>query len=77
MITEYTIDIIGDLFPFIGSLTYTTDGSYPATTDLVMEINGLEEYNTYTVRIAAVNSEGAGPYSMSDTQETLEAGIVI
>ena len=78
VITAYTINITGDPFPFIGSpLSYTTDESYPAITDLVMVINGLEEYNTYTVSIAAVNSEGTGPYSMSDTQETLQAGIVI
>ena len=78
VITTYTIGIAGDPFPFIGSpLSYTTDGSYPATTDLSLEVNGLEEYNVYTVSIAAVNFEGTGPYLMSDTQETLQAGIVI
>ena len=75
VITMYAIDITGDLFPFTGSsIRHPTDGSYPGVTDISLEIIGLEEYNDYTVRIAAVNSEGTGPYSMSGTQQTLESG---
>ena len=74
----YTINITGTPFPFMGSpLTYVTDSSYPATTDLSLEITGLEEYNNYTVSIAAVNSVGTGPYSTGDTQRTNQFGKII
>ena len=73
----YTIDITGDPFPFTGSpLSLSTDGSYPATADSSLEITGLEEYNDYTISIAAVNSEGTGPYSPSVTLQTLETGKI-
>ena len=71
----YTIDITGNPFPFIGSpLNYITDSSYPATTDLSLEITELEEYNNYTIRIAAVNSVGTGPYTTGDTQKIIQNG---
>ena len=71
----YNIDITGNPFPFIGSpLNYITDNSYPATTDLSLEITGLEEYNEYTIMIAAVNSVGTGPYTTGDTQRTNQSG---
>ena len=71
----YAIVITGDPLPFTGSpLSYSTDGSYPAIRDLFREITGLEEYNDYTVRIAAVNSEGTGPYTTGDIQRTNGAG---
>ena len=74
VITIYTINITGDPLPFTGSpLSYTTDGSYPSVTDLFLEI-GLEEYNEYTVSIAAVNSAGIGPYTTRDIQRTNGAG---
>ena len=71
----YIIDITGNPFPFIGSpLNYITDSSYPATTDLSLEITGLEEYNDYTIMIAAVNSVETGPYTIGDTQTTNQDG---
>ena len=57
-------------------LSLSTDGSYPATADSSLEITGLEEYNNYTISIAAVNSEGTVPCPISDTQQTLETGMV-
>ena len=77
-ITMYTIDITGDPFPFTGPpLSYSTDGSYPAITNLSLEITGLEEYNDYIISIAAVNSVGAGTYTAGDLQTTFEAGKII
>ena len=74
----YTINITGNPFPFIGSpLNYITDSSYPATTNFSEEITGLEEFNEYTIMIAAVTSQGIGPYSMPERQRTLEDGMVI
>ena len=67
----YTINITGNPFPFIGSpFTYVTDNSYPATTNFSEEITELEEFNDYTIMIAAVNSQGIGPYTTGDTQRT-------
>ena len=74
----YTINITGDPFPFTGSpLTYVTDSSYPAITNFSEVITGLEEFNDYTIRIAAETYVGIGPYSMPDTQQTAEDGMVI
>ena len=74
----YTINITGDPFPFTGPpLGYTTNGSSPAVTNVSLEITWLEEYNVYTINIAAVNSAGTGPYTTGDTQRTNQAGKII
>ena len=55
-------------------INYTTDGSFPATTNLSLEITGLEENNNYTIRIAAVDSVETSSYTAGDTQRTNEDG---
>ena len=73
----YIISITGDPFPFMDSpINYATDGSFPATTNLSLEITRLEEYNNYTIRIAAVDSQGTGPYTAGDTQRTNQDGKI-
>ena len=73
VITSYVIDITGDPFPYIGpALILTTDGSYPDVAAKSLEVTGLENDNEYTIRIAAVNSEGTGPYTTVDTQRTYQ-----
>ena len=75
VITSYVIDIIGNPFPYTGpALAFTTDGNYPDVGAKSLEVTGLEEYNEYTVGIAAVNSEGTGPYTTGDIQRTNGAG---
>ena len=75
MITSYVIEITGDPFPYTGpSLNLTTDGSYPDNGLKSLEVTGLEEYNEYNISIAAVNSEGTGPYTTGDIQRTNQAG---
>ena len=75
VITSYIIDITGNPFPYTGpSLDLTSDGTYPDVGAKSLEVNGLEEYNEYTIKIAAVNSEGTGPYTTGNTQRTNQAG---
>ncbi|KAI6661306.1 Protein sidekick-1-like [Oopsacas minuta] len=75
LITSYIIQVVGNPFPsmneFINVSNITTD--YPATDTVTYLLSGPEEFNNYTFSVAAVNSEGIGPYTNELTQETLPA----
>ena len=47
---------------------------YPATDNVTFDLTGLEEFNNYTISVAAVNSNGTGPYTANITQQTLPDG---
>ena len=47
---------------------------YPATQLVTFTLTELEEFNNYTISVAAVNSNGTGPYTANITQQTLPDG---
>ena len=47
-----------------------------STTGTSVTVTGLEEYNTYGCKVAAVSSAGAGPFSSTVNFTTLEAGAM-
>ena len=47
---------------------------HPLNGRICVNLTGLEEYNNYTIQVAAINGAGAGPLSPSITQLTNQAG---
>ena len=75
VITSYAFNITGNPFPYTDPpLNFTTDGSSPDVASKSLEITGLEEYNEYTISIAAVNIDGTGPFTTGNTFQTFPAG---
>ena len=63
-------------FPALStSINVTTN--YPATTGVLFELEELEEFNNYTISVAAVNSNGTGPYTANITVQTQPDGKYI
>ena len=47
---------------------------YPLTNMLCCNLTNLQEYNNYTIRVKAVNTNGDGPESVEVVGQTDEAG---
>ena len=76
LITSFTISYIGDLFQ---TQTQTMDLPisplvYPLSTMLCVILTSLEEFNTYTITVEAVNSIGNGSESVGLMELTDQAG---
>ena len=65
-IIRYDIELSEEQF---GLATVTT-----STTETSVTVTGIEEYNTYGCKIAAVNNVGVGTFSYFVNFTTLEAG---
>ena len=76
LITSYSIQVYGYPFPAVNSSInapcITMD--YPVTQLVTFTLTELEEFNNYTISVAAVNSNGTGPYTANITQQTLPDG---
>ena len=60
-------------FPAVSMSTNVTT-NYPATSGVAFQLEGLEEFNNYTISVAAVNSNGTGPYTANITLQTQPDG---
>ena len=72
LITSYSIQVYGYPFPAVNNYInapYVTM-NYPATELVTYTLTGLEEFNNYTISVAAVNSNGTGPYTANIIQRT-------
>ena len=70
IITQYEVEFNQSTFNEISTSNLTTtDGS-----QLMVELEGLEEYVEYTVRVRAFTSVGHGPFSAAVVNRTLEDG---
>ena len=70
IITQYEVEFNQSTFNEISTSNLTaTNGP-----QLMMELEGLEEYVEYTVRVRAYTSEGSGPFSLAVMNRTLEDG---
>ena len=68
IITQYEVEFSTFTEIFTSNLT-TTNGS-----QLMVELEGLEEYVEYSVRVRAYTSVGPGPFSLAVVTRTLEDG---
>ena len=76
LITSFNVFYIGDPFQ---NQTQTVNVPvspvvYPLSTMLCVNLTNLEEFNSYTITVKAVNSIGDGPESDGVIQITNEAG---
>ena len=73
IITLYEVEYTQSTFSGISSSNLnTTNGS-----QLMVELEGLEEYVEYSVRIRAYTSVGPGPFSVAVVNRTLEDGEMV
>ena len=76
LIISYSIRVYGYPFPAVNNSLnapcVTMD--YPAIDPATYTLIGLEEFNNYTISVAAVNSNGTGPYTANMTIQTLPDG---
>ena len=76
-ISMYNISYTGQLFDTTTQyVSVSTVNIYPAVDPVYFNITGLEEYNNYTIQVAAINGAGAGPLSPSIIQLTSQAGML-
>ncbi len=72
VITSYRLNFTSDEeFASGGSLDVNT------TPDTMMVVDGLEEFVKYDFVVAAVTSEGTGPFSGATNATTLQAGTYV
>ena len=70
IITQYEVEFNQSTFNEISTSNLTaTNGPR-----LMVELEGLEEYVEYTVRVRAFTSVGPGPFSVAVVDRTLEDG---
>ena len=70
IITQYEVEFNQSTFNEISTSNLTiTNGPR-----LMLELDGLEEYVDYSVRVRAYTSVGPGPFSVSVVNRTLEDG---
>ena len=70
IIVQYQVEFNQSTFDEISTSNLTTtDGS-----QLMVELDGLEEYVDYSVRVRAYTSVGPGPFSVAVVNRTLEDG---
>ena len=70
IITQYEVEFNQSTFSEISTSNLTTTNS----PQLMVELEGLEEYVEYTVRVRAFTSVGPGPFSAAVVNRTLEDG---
>ena len=76
-IQSYTVSYQGELFNTTQVNVYVSVGvvTYPLTASSSVCINGLEEFNNYTVAVRAVNGAGEGA-AVTQVVRTLSAGLL-
>ena len=70
IITQYEVEFNQSTFSEISTSNLTTTNG----SQLMVELEGLEEYVEYTVRVRAFTSVGPGPFSVAMVSRTLEDG---
>ena len=70
IITQYEVEFNQSTFNEISTSNLTTTNG----PQLMVELEGLEEYVEYTVRVRAFTSVGPGPFSVAMVNRTLENG---
>ena len=76
-ITSYNVSYTGDPFDTATQFREFNDTlAFPAAMCSVFNLNGLEEYNNYTINGRAVNSAGSSDLSTAETAQTNEAGTL-
>ena len=70
IITQYEVEFNQSTFNEISTSNLTTTNG----PQLMVELEGLEEYVEYTVRVRAYTSVGPGPFSFAVMNRTLEDG---
>jgi len=70
IITQYEVEFNQSTFNEISTSNLTTTNG----PQLLVELEGLEEYVEYTVRVRAFTSVGPGPFSATVVNRTLEDG---
>ena len=70
IITQYEVEFNQSTFNEISTSNLTTTNG----SQLMVELEGLEEYVEYSVRVRAYTSVGPGPFSVAVMNRTLEDG---
>ena len=70
IITQYEVEFNQSIFSEISTSNLTTTNA----PQLMVELEGLEEYVDYTFRVRAFTSVGPGPFSVAVVDRTLEDG---
>jgi len=70
IITQYEVELNQSTFNEISTSNLTTTNG----PQLMVELEGLEEYVEYSVRVRAYTSVGPGPFSVAVMNRTLEDG---
>ena len=70
IITQYEVEFNQSTFNEISTSNLTTTNG----PQLMVELEGLEEYVEYSVRVRAYTSVGPGPFSAAVVNRTLEDG---
>lgn len=73
-ILSYQILVTATPFSSMIVMNITTNVSNPDTATRIYILTSLEEYNNYTIQIAAGNENGTGVFSSAMTIRTFEAG---
>ena len=70
IITQYEVEFNQSTFNEISTSNLTTTNG----SQLMVELEGLEEYVEYSVRVRAYTSVGPGPFSVAVVNRSLEDG---
>jgi len=70
IITHYEVEFNQSTFNEISTSNLITTND----SQLMVELEGLEEYVQYSIRVRAYTSEGSGPFSLAVMNRTLEDG---
>ena len=74
-IQSYTVSYQGELFNMTQmNVSVSVVVTYPLTASSSLCINGLEEFNNYTVSVRAINGAGEGA-AITRVFRTLESGL--
>ena len=75
-IQSYTVSYQGELFNTTQvNVSVSVVVTYPLTASSSVCINGLEEFNNYTVSVRAINEAGEGA-AITEVFRTLESGLL-
>ena len=75
-IESYTVSYQGELFNTTQvNVSVSVVVTYPLTASSGLCINGLEEFNNYTVSVRAINGAGEGA-AITEVFRTLESGLL-
>ena len=70
IITQYEVEFNQSTFSEISTSNLTTTNG----SQLMVELEGLEEYVEYSIRVRGYTSVGPGPFSVAVMNRTLEDG---